>query len=99
MSAFQVTARELSKKATELQQLNAKFKTEVTELETTENSLKSMWEGQANNAFHTAFGNDKGQMVKFHNAIEKYCEAMVTIATKYQTAENANADTASKRTY
>ncbi|WP_167955892.1 WXG100 family type VII secretion target [Anaerosporobacter faecicola] len=99
MSAFQVTAKELGKKALDLQQLNARFKTEVTDLETTETALKSMWEGSANNAFHTAFMNDKGQMVKFHNAIEKYCEALVTIATKYQTAENTNTDTASKRKY
>lgn len=99
MSAFQVTAKELAKKATDLQQLNAKFKTEVTGLETTESALQSMWEGQANKAFHAAFINDKGQMVKFHNAIEKYCEALVTIATKYQTAENTNVETASKRKY
>ncbi|WP_455713943.1 WXG100 family type VII secretion target [Anaerosporobacter sp.] len=99
MSAFQVTAKELRSKAADLKQLNAKFKTEVSGLETTEGALKSMWEGQANTAFHTAFTNDKGQMDKFYTAIEKYCEALNTIAGQYEAAESTNTETAKTRKY
>ena len=99
MSFFSVSAAELRKKAELLKGLNARFKTNVESLETTEQALKSMWEGQANDEFHAAFTRDKGQMDAFHTVIEQYIEALLIIAQRYEEAENRNIATASSRTY
>jgi len=99
MAAFQVTAKELRTKAGELRDMNAQFKTQVGNLETQEQSLGSMWEGDAKKAFHTAFNNDKVQMDNFYNLIEQYCAALENIATKYEMAEAQNVSTASARNY
>ena len=69
MAAFTVTSSELKAKANELRNLNAQFKTQVGNLESQEGNLVTMWEGEAKNAFHTAFMNDKSQMDKFYDLI------------------------------
>ncbi len=99
MAAFQVTAKELRTKAGELRDMNAQFKTQVGNLESQEQSLGSMWEGEAKKAFHTAFNNDKVQMDNFYNLIEQYCVALENIATKYEMVEAQNVSTASARNY
>lgn len=99
MALIQVTASQLKSKANELRSFNGQFKSQVGNLESQEASLASMWEGEAKNAFHTAFMNDKGQMDKFYELIEQYCQALETIAQKYEQAEAQNAQTASQRTY
>ncbi len=99
MAMIQVTASELRKQAEVLRGLNTKFQTQVTNLETVEQSLKGMWEGQANTAFHSAFVKDKGQMDNFHNAIEQYIAALLVIAQKYEQTEMKNTDTATTRVY
>ena len=99
MAAFQVTSSELKAKANELRDLNAQFKTQAGNLETQEGSLVSMWEGEARNAFDTAFKNDKAQMDNFYNLIEQYCVALENIAAKYDLAESQNVSTASTRSY
>ena len=58
-----------------------------------------MWEGEANDAFHTAFIRDKGQMDQFHNVIEQFVEALLVIAAKYEAAENKNISIAATRSY
>lgn len=99
MALIQVTASELKSKANELRSLNGQFKSQVGNLESQEASLASMWEGEAKTAFHNAFNNDKTQMDAFNQLIEKYCQALETIAAKYEQAEAANAATASQRSY
>ncbi len=99
MAAFQVTASELRTKAGELRDMNAQFKTQVGNLETQEQSLAGMWEGEAQKAFRTAFNNDKVQMDNFYNLIEQYCAALENIATKYEQTEMQNVNTASTRNY
>ncbi len=99
MAAFTVTSSELKAKANELRNLNAQFKTQVGNLESQEGNLVTMWEGEARNAFDTAFKNDKGQMDNFYNLIEQYCVALENIATKYDMAEAQNVATAQARTY
>ncbi|MCR5000402.1 MAG: WXG100 family type VII secretion target [Lachnospiraceae bacterium] len=99
MSFFQVTAAELRKKAEQLKGLNSRFKTGTDTLQTTEQALKSMWEGEANDAFHAAFVRDKGQMDQFHNVIEQFIEALLIIAAKYEAAENKNISIAATRSY
>lgn len=75
------------------------FKSQVGNLETQEGTLASMWEGEAKEAFHTAFGNDKTQMDNFYNLIEQYCTTLESIATKYEQVEQQNLSTAQTRTY
>jgi WXG100 family type VII secretion target len=99
MSFFQVTAAELKKKAEQLKGLNSRFKTGVDTLESTEQSLRTMWEGEANDTFHTAFTRDKGQMDQFHAVIEQFIEALLIIAAKYEAAESKNTSIAATRTY
>ena len=99
MAFFQVTAAELRKKAEQLKGLNSRFRSGVDTLETAEQSLKAMWEGEANDSFHSAFTKDKRQMDRFHQVIELYIEALLIIAAKYEEAENKNIATASTRNY
>lgn len=97
--AIVVTASTLKSQAEELRQLNSTFKSTINELETTEGQLNSMWEGDANNAFHSAFTSDKTQMSNFYNAIEVYVDALLNIAAQYEQAESVNTETATVRNY
>lgn len=99
MGLIQVSAAELKAKAGELRNLNSQFKTQVGNLESQEQSLVSMWEGEARDAFNNAFNNDKAQMNNFYNLIEQYCVALENIAAKYEMAESQNVSTAAARTY
>ena len=64
-----------------------------------ENGLNSMWEGEARNAFHTAFGNDVQQMGTFYNTVAKYVETLLNAAAKYQEAEMLNVEIGKTRKY
>lgn len=99
MALIRVTAAQLKAKAEELTGLNSNFKTNVGELEACEQNLASMWEGQAKDAFHQAFSNDKIQMTNFSTLIEKYVATLMTIAAKYEQAESINTETAATRKY
>lgn len=99
MALIQVTFEQLKAQAENLNQLNESFKSNVAELESMEAQLGAMWEGQAKDAFHTAFSNDKIQMDNFYNAIARYVQSLLVIAAKYQQAEAINYETASTRTY
>ncbi len=61
MADFKVTASQLNTQAESLQDLNGRFKSAIEQLVTSETSLKSMWEGEANDAFHAAFTSDKAK--------------------------------------
>jgi WXG100 family type VII secretion target len=99
MAEIRVTSSELRTKAEELRRDNGQFKTLVGNLESSEQELASMWEGDAKEAFHNAFQNDKIQMDNFYNLIEQYCVTLENIATKYDQAEAANQATAVQRSY
>ncbi|MFR6171112.1 MAG: WXG100 family type VII secretion target [Blautia sp.] len=99
MATFRVTTNELKAKAEELRTLNAQFKNEVGNMETLENSLSGMWEGEAKAAFHNAFSSDKVQMDNFYNAIEVYIQRLEAAAVKYAQAEATNVEIASTRKY
>lgn len=99
MSGFTVTATELKNKAEELRNYNNQFKTSVTNLENREGALQGMWEGEAKEAFHTAFQSDKAQMTNFFNAIEQYINKLEAAAAKYAQTEAANVEIARTRVY
>jgi WXG100 family type VII secretion target len=98
MALIRVTATSLRSAAEELRGRNGDFKTQVESLVETEDRLKSSWQGQANDAFHAAFTNDRQYMDSFNALIEKYCVALETIADEYERAESTNTDTATTRT-
>lgn len=99
MAQIMVTSSELRAAATTLREYNSNFKTQVASLESSEGTLRTQWQGAANDAFHTAFMNDKAFMDKFAAEIERYCQALETIAAKYDAAEAANVETATSRKY
>lgn len=99
MGVIRVSANELKAKANDLTTLNASLKTNVNDLEATEQNLASMWEGEARDAFHQAFNNDKIQMTNFTTLIDKFVQSLLAIAAKYEQAENVNIATATTRNY
>lgn len=99
MSFFQVSSKEIVSSIEQLKQLNTKFKTEKGNIDRNEQELKTMWEGEANEAFHTAYVRDAGQMDAFYNAIENYIGVLGTILERYEMAEQKNLSAASTRTY
>lgn len=99
MAMIRVTAAQLKAQAENLRTTNANFKAQVTNLENQELSLKNMWEGEANDAFHSAFSRDKIQMDNFFNAIQQYITVLENIAAKYEQAEAQNTSTATTRKY
>lgn len=98
-SRINVSTSKLRELASNLSQLNAQFRTAVTELEDYEGRLNGMWDGEANNTFHNAFNNDKIQMTNFYNGIERYVQVLNDIANRYDQAEANNAEIASARNY
>ncbi|HBI63360.1 MAG TPA: hypothetical protein DDY31_19470 [Lachnospiraceae bacterium] len=98
-NSITVNTATLRSKASELRQSNAQFKQQVESLTTQEESLNSMWEGDANDAFHGAFTKDITQMNNFYNAIEKYVTSLEEIAKQYDETEKANQSIASARKY
>ena len=99
MALIRVTASQVRSTANSLRELNQQFNSQVQNLQGSEESLNSMWDGQANDAFHAAFMSDKEYMTQFYNLINKYCEALDSIATEYENAENINLDTATRRSF
>lgn len=99
MSDIQVSTRELRMKAGELRTMNGQFRTAVSNLENVEGRLNGMWDGEANDAFHAAFGSDKAQMDNFYSAVEDYAAKLEAIADEYDRAEAVNQQIATERTY
>ena len=97
MAEFTVTASELNTKAAELERLNNQLNQKIEALQTEEGSLKTMWEGDAKEAFSNSFNQDKAKMMLFHTEIGKYIQALRVIAAKYEVAERTNVATASSK--
>ncbi len=99
MSDFTVSVNDLKQKVDTLRQLNAQFKSQVSELEATEANLNGMWEGEAKNTFDQAFKSDKVQMDNFYNAVEVYAQRLEAIAARYAQAEGESVAIATERKY
>lgn len=97
MPEFRVTASQLRQKAQELTQLNNSLNTEINNLQQSESNVCSMWEGEAKNAFHNAFSQDKNGMLNFKQAIDQYVQALIQIAESYERAEAQNVQIATTR--
>ena len=95
MAEFTVTSNQVRAKEGELQNLNSSYKQKIDSLEQIVKGLDGMWEGDAHDAFHSAFERDKVNLWNFYNAIEKYCQTLLEIAQNYEKAEAKNVQTAS----
>ncbi len=99
MSQFKVTSSVLKTQSSELSDLNGRFKSAVEQLVSAEANLNSMWDGEANDAFHNAFMTDRGKMNEFYNLIVQYIEKLNSIATRYEQTEKTNTEIATNRSY
>ncbi len=99
MAEIKVTASQLRAKAEELSSQNAQLKAQIEALSETEQRLNTMWEGEANTAFHTAFQRDQVQFTNFYNAIQQYVLVLQNVASRYAQAEGQNVDIATTRIY
>ncbi|MCD8012061.1 MAG: WXG100 family type VII secretion target [Lachnospiraceae bacterium] len=99
MSEIQVTSATLRSRADDLSQLNEQFKNAVNTLTEEEGALRAQFEGEASDAFHSAFTKDSIQMGNFYNAIADYVTKLIQIAEAYEKAEQTNVSTATARNY
>lgn len=99
MAEILVTAATVRNKANELSNLNGQLKSKVSDLVGKEENLNGMWDGEANDAFHKAFGDDVQQMQNFTAEIERYVDALLNIATEYENAERMNTAIGTERKY
>ncbi|WP_031547564.1 WXG100 family type VII secretion target [Oribacterium sp. FC2011] len=97
MSMFRVNTSTLKSQAEQLRTLNESFKTQVENLNDKENALSGMWEGEARNAFHNAFQQDKSQFDVFYQGINTFISTLETDAGEYDKAEAQNLSTAQTR--
>ena len=95
---IQVTPKTLRDKATELRNQNKTLRSQIESLRSQESSLNGMWEGEAHDTFKAEFTKDMTKMDEFCAAIDAYANALDTIATQYENAENKNVGVASART-
>ena len=96
-SRIEVNSSTIRQKAGELRQKNGAFQEKVGQLQTAEKALDSMWDGDAQAAFHRAFTTDVKKFDQFHKAIEKYAKALEHIAEEYEKTEKANVGIATSR--
>lgn len=94
-----VSAAQLRTQAEALEELNERFQGLVSDLQAEEVELSGMWEGEAKDAFRTAFSRDKDNMYRFYNAVKKYIQALRDAAAQYEGTERNNQGIASKRSY
>ena len=99
MSFYQIDSNNLRSGKDELISLNERFRQEKENLESCEQNLGGMWEGEANEHFHNTFVKNASQLEIFYNLINRYCEALEVIAARYELAENKNLSVAGKRAY
>jgi len=98
MAQFIVSPQTLQSKAQELSSLNARFKAAIETLQSQESSLNGQWDGDAHDAFHTAFTTDVQKLTTFYNAVTEYVQKLDAIAVEYSKAEQTNLSKASART-
>ncbi|MCR5590310.1 MAG: WXG100 family type VII secretion target [Lachnospiraceae bacterium] len=91
MSFYQVDSSQLRGKKDELAALIHRFRQEKESLCAKELSLRSMWEGAANDSFHAEFMRNAGQMDAFAEVMTRYISVIGYIADRYDMAEQRNA--------
>ena len=96
-STIQVTSATVTTKKNNLKTLNAKFKSQLSDMDTTEKQLITMWDGDAATAFNKSYATDTLKMEALYNAVNEYCTALEKIVKQYETSEKKNVSIAKKR--
>lgn len=99
MAYIYLESSSLSERANELEALNERLMGIIENLNDYEANLSSMWEGEAKDAFRTAYQRDAVQMRNFYNAIVVYVLKLRTIIERYRQREMMNVEKATTRTY
>ncbi len=94
MAEFQVTSSQLKNQANEIRNLGTQFQASLENLSSAEQSLSSMWEGDAKETFRNAFQMSHAKMETYKGVINQYAAALDTIAQQYEQAESVNVSTA-----
>ncbi len=95
MADFRVTSSQLKSQAEEIRNLGTQFQTSLDTLSETEQSLSTMWEGDAKDTFRNAFQMSHAKMETYKGVIDQYAAALDAIAQQYEQAESTNVSTAS----
>ena len=90
MSFYQIDSRQLRSKNDELRGLSRRFIKEKENLCAEELTLGQMWDGAANERFHTEFMKNAGQMDAFVVTVDQYLNVIERIAERYDLAEQKN---------
>lgn len=89
-STIVANSNQIRSKAEQLEQYNNQLNTALNALNTSEQALAGMWEGDAQKAFRTAFQKNYAQFQEFHKGITTYISTLRTIASNYDKAEDQN---------
>ena len=96
MSEFSVS-NQLNQKMQKLQELRSQYESAIKQLQTKEEELNGMWEGDARGAFKKAFGQSYQTLVKFLEMIDQYILALAETIQEYARTEQANREIAARR--
>lgn len=96
-STIKLTSSALKSKKEKLEQDNAKFKSQISNLESIEKQLMSEWKGDAADAFNATYTKDSACFDKFYSLVQKYTQALEQIVKAYEKAEQANVQIAKTR--
>ncbi len=91
MAEIRVTPQQLREKADALELLNRRFRAEMGKMAGYEQELSTMWEGDAQAAFRSAFHSDAAKMDGFARNIDRYVAALRESAQRYERAERTAA--------
>lgn len=97
MSEILVSPSEIRNKAEQLKNLNNSFRHEVEKMIGYQQSLNSMWEGEAKEAFNRAFQTDRSKWESFAKNIDDFVTKILIIVTTWENAEKQAVQIASTR--
>lgn len=90
MAQIQVTAAQLQDTKAQLGALISKLDSKIDETTSTVTSLKSMWEGDASDAFQQSYKQDEQKLKQSVQGLKTFENALSNIISQYQSTESAN---------
>lgn len=98
-TGYKVTPQQLVSTADALEELRARYREQISSLSDKQQELRGMWEGEANEAFNTSFGQGMESHRSFDNVLQQYTQTLRSAASMYAKAEQQAADVARTRTF
>ena len=90
---IKVDPQQLISTADEFNGTNGQIKGLTDQMNSIVDSLKPIWEGDADNTYNAKFDQLQDDMEKMHRMIQEHVTDLNEMAQQYITAENANIDT------